>query len=94
MLATLIKGARLRVERLPYVHGCLVSGFDTTRYDVFSADQDRCLRPSDVVAYLTEPAHLRGKAGHYATAHQPLVAAISGSPAGAADLPPAADARR
>ena len=43
VLATLIKGARLRVERLPYVHGCLVSGFDTTRYDVFSADQDRCL---------------------------------------------------
>jgi hypothetical protein len=67
-------------QHVPYVQACLVAGDDDTTFEVFDNDARRCLRPSEAVAYLTDPNQLSASAvrGEFRAVHDKLATAIAG----------------
>ncbi|KIG19089.1 protein kinase [Enhygromyxa salina] len=58
VLASEIKRHRWASAGAPYVQACLVVGSDRASFAVNDADAGRCLRPSELVAYLRDPQRL------------------------------------
>lgn len=80
VLASHLKDADLG-GRAPYVQACLVCGADATVFEIFGTDARRCLRPSEIVPYLKDPAQLsaRHEPDDHRVMHAQLVRAITGS---------------
>lgn len=78
VLATHVKKAM--GQHGPYIQACLIAGNDETTFEVFGTDARRCLRPSEAIAYLTDPNQLSASAvrGEFRTVHDKLVTAIAG----------------
>ncbi len=78
VLATHVKKAMGNYA--PYVQACLVAGHDDTTFEVFDTDARRCLRPSEAIAYLTDPKQLPGSPsrGEFSAVHDKLASAIAG----------------
>lgn len=74
--------------RAPYVQACLVCGSDATAFEVFGTDARRCLRPSELVGYLKDPAQLssRHEPDNHRAMHAMLVRAVTGSMEGRSQL--------
>ncbi len=64
----------------PYVQACLIAGHDDTTFEVFDTDARRCLRPSEAIAYLTDPKQIPGSPsrGEFTSVHDKLASAIVG----------------
>lgn len=79
VLASHVKKA-MDGQRAPYIQACLVAGHDETTFEVFGIDARRCLRPSEAIAYLTDPSQLSVSAAHgeFRSVHQKLVKVIAG----------------
>ncbi|MEZ4361604.1 MAG: protein kinase [Kofleriaceae bacterium] len=78
VLATHVKKAMGNYA--PYVQACLIAGHDDTTFEVFDTDSRRCLRPSEAIAYLTDPKQLPGSPsrGEFTSTHDKLASAIAG----------------